>query len=425
MCNKGSKSWSWVPSLYFAEGLPYVLVMEVSVIMYKNLGLSNLEIALYTSWLYLPWVIKPLWSPVVDVLKTKRWWVTVTQSLIAVCLAGLAYFIPSSYFVQSTLAMFWLIAFASATHDVAADGFYMIALTEEKQSFFVGIRNTFYRIALVTGQGLVVMLAGLLANKPGGDFSFAWSTVFFAVAALFGIIAVYHAVVLPKVEERREDKDALVKTSDLFVSFFKKKNIVVALFFILLFRLGEGQLGKMAKIFLLDSQGEGGLGLTTEDSGLIYGTCGTIALLLGGIIGGIAVSLHGLKRWILVMALAMNVPDLIYVFFAMFQPDNIWQIAGGVVLEQFGYGFGYTAFTLYLIYFSQGEYKTGHYALCTGLMAMGMMLAGLVSGYAQKWLGYELFFIWVCVCTIPGIILIKYLDIPENFGRKAEQTEQK
>lgn len=425
MRNKGSKSWSWVPSLYFAEGLPYVLVMEVSVIMYKNLGLSNLEIALYTSWLYLPWVIKPLWSPVVDVLKTKRWWVTVTQSLIAVCLAGLAYFIPSSYFVQSTLAMFWLIAFASATHDVAADGFYMIALTEEKQSFFVGIRNTFYRIALVTGQGLVVMLAGLLANKPGGDFSFAWSTVFFAVAALFGIIAVYHAVVLPKVEERREDKDALVKTSDLFVSFFKKKNIVVALFFILLFRLGEGQLGKMAKIFLLDSQGEGGLGLTTEDSGLIYGTCGTIALLLGGIIGGIAVSLHGLKRWILVMALAMNVPDLIYVFFAMFQPDNIWQIAGGVVLEQFGYGFGYTAFTLYLIYFSQGEYKTGHYALCTGLMAMGMMLAGLVSGYAQKWLGYELFFIWVCVCTIPGIILIKYLDIPEGFGRKAEQTEQK
>lgn len=425
MRNKGSKSWSWVPSLYFAEGLPYVLVMEVSVIMYKNLGLSNLEIALYTSWLYLPWVIKPLWSPVVDVLKTKRWWVTVTQSLIAVCLAGLAYFIPSSYFVQSTLAMFWLIAFASATHDVAADGFYMIALTEEKQSFFVGIRNTFYRIALVTGQGLVVMLAGLLANKPGGDFSFAWSTVFFAVAALFGIIAVYHAVVLPKVEERREDKDALVKTSDLFVSFFKKKNIVVALFFILLFRLGEGQLGKMAKIFLLDSQGEGGLGLTTEDSGLIYGTCGTIALLLGGIIGGIAVSLHGLKRWILVMALAMNVPDLIYVFFAMFQPDNIWQIAGGVVLEQFGYGFGYTAFTLYLIYFSQGEYKTGHYALCTGLMAMGMMLAGLVSGYAQKWLGYELFFIWVCVCTIPGIILIKYLDIPENFGRKAEQPEQK
>lgn len=425
MRNKGSKSWSWVPSLYFAEGLPYVLVMEVSVIMYKNLGLSNLEIALYTSWLYLPWVIKPLWSPVVDVLKTKRWWVTVTQSLIAVCLAGLAYFIPSSYFVQSTLAMFWLIAFASATHDVAADGFYMIALTEEKQSFFVGIRNTFYRIALVTGQGLVVMLAGLLANKPGGDFSFAWSTVFFAVAALFGIIAVYHAVVLPKVEERREDKDALVKTSDLFVSFFKKKNIVVALFFILLFRLGEGQLGKMAKIFLLDSQGEGGLGLTTEDSGLIYGTCGTIALLLGGIIGGIAVSLHGLKRWILVMALAMNVPDLIYVFFAMFQPDNIWQIAGGVVLEQFGYGFGYTAFTLYLIYFSQGEYKTGHYALCTGLMAMGMMLAGLVSGYAQKWLGYELFFIWVCVCTIPGIILIKYLDIPEGFGRKAELPEQK
>lgn len=425
MRNKGSKSWSWVPSLYFAEGLPYVLVMEVSVIMYKNLGLSNLEIALYTSWLYLPWVIKPLWSPVVDVLKTKRWWVTVTQSLIAVCLAGLAYFIPSSYFVQSTLAMFWLIAFASATHDVAADGFYMIALTEEKQSFFVGIRNTFYRIALVTGQGLVVMLAGLLAKKHGGDFSFAWSIVFFAVAALFGIIAVYHAVVLPKVEERREDKDALVKTSDLFVSFFKKKNIVVALFFILLFRLGEGQLGKMAKTFLLDSQGEGGLGLTTEDFGLIYGTCGTIALLLGGIIGGIAVSLHGLKRWILVMALAMNVPDLIYVFFAMFQPDNIWQIAGGVVLEQFGYGFGYTAFTLYLIYFSQGEYKTGHYALCTGLMAMGMMLAGLVSGYAQKWLGYELFFIWVCVCTIPGIILIKYLDIPEKFGRKAELPEQK
>lgn len=407
--------WSWIPTLYFAEGLPYVLVMTVSVIMYKNLGISNAEIAFYTSWLYLPWVIKPFWSPFVDLLKTKRWWITSMQLLIGAGLAGIAFFLPTTFFFQATLAVFWLMAFSSATHDIAADGFYMLALNESEQSLFVGIRNIFYRIATITGQGLLIVLAGML-EKWTGNIPYAWSLVFFVCAGLFIAIGLYHSYQLPK---PTTDKGAsLGSLGNLFKTFFQKKGIVLSLAFILLYRLGEAQLAKLASPFLLDSPEMGGLNLSTEQVGIIYGTIGVIALLLGGIVGGIVASKHGLKKWLWYMVAAMNVPNLVYVYLAFVQPENFWVISSCVAIEQLGYGFGFTAFMLYLIYVAQGPYQTAHYAICTGFMALGMMLPGMIAGWLQEMMGYDWFFIWVCLCTIPGIILASFLPIPEDFGKK-------
>jgi PAT family beta-lactamase induction signal transducer AmpG len=407
--------WSWIPTLYFAEGLPYVLVMTVSVIMYKNLGISNAEIAFYTSWLYLPWVIKPFWSPFVDLLKTKRWWITTMQLLIGAGLAGIAFFLPTTFFFQATLAVFWLMAFSSATHDIAADGFYMLALNESEQSLFVGIRNIFYRIATITGQGLLIVLAGML-EKWTGNIPYAWSLVFFVCAGLFIAIGLYHSYQLPK---PTTDKGAsLGSLGNLFKTFFQKKGIVLSLAFILLYRLGEAQLAKLASPFLLDSPETGGLNLSTEQVGIVYGTIGVIALLTGGIIGGIVASKHGLKKWLWYMVAAMNVPNLVYVYLAFAQPENFWVISSCVAIEQLGYGFGFTAFMLYLIYVAQGPYQTAHYAICTGFMALGMMLPGMIAGYLQELMGYDWFFVWVCLCTIPGIILAGFLPIPKEFGKK-------
>lgn len=407
--------WSWIPTLYFAEGLPYVLVMTVSVIMYKNLGISNTEIAFYTSWLYLPWVIKPFWSPFVDLLKTKRWWITTMQLLIGAGLAGIAFFLPTSFFFQATLAVFWLMAFSSATHDIAADGFYMLALNESEQSLFVGIRNIFYRIATITGQGLLIVLAGML-EKWTGNIPYAWSLVFFVCAGLFIAIGLYHTYQLPK---PTTDKGAsLGSLGNLFKTFFQKKGIVLSLAFILLYRLGEAQLAKLASPFLLDKPEMGGLNLSTEQVGIIYGTIGVIALLIGGIVGGIVASKHGLKKWLWYMVAAMNVPNLVYVYLAFVQPENFWVISSCVAIEQLGYGFGFTAFMLYLIYVAQGPYQTAHYAICTGFMALGMMLPGMIAGWLQEMMGYDWFFVWICLCTIPGIILAGFLPIPKDFGKK-------
>lgn len=414
--NNYKNPWSWIPTLYFAEGLPYVLVMTVSVIMYKNLGISNAEIAFYTSWLYLPWVIKPFWSPFVDLLKTKRWWITSMQLLIGAGLAGIAFFLPTTFFFQATLAVFWLMAFSSATHDIAADGFYMLALNESEQSLFVGIRNIFYRIATITGQGLLIVLAGML-EKWTGNIPYAWSLVFFVCAGLFIAIGLYHSYQLPK---PTTDKGAsLGSLGNLFKTFFQKKGIVLSLAFILLYRLGEAQLAKLASPFLLDKPEMGGLNLSTEQVGIIYGTIGVIALLLGGIVGGIVASKHGLKKWLWYMVAAMNLPNLVYVYLAFVQPENFWVISSCVAIEQLGYGFGFTAFMLYLIYVAQGPYQTAHYAICTGFMALGMMLPGMIAGWLQEIMGYDWFFIWVCLCTIPGIILASFLPIPEDFGKKS------
>lgn len=612
---KKTSPWAWIPSLYLAEGLPYVAVMTISVIMYKRLGISNTDIALYTSWLYLPWVIKPFWSPFVDLLKTKRWWIVIMQLFIGAGLAGIAFMIPVPFFFQATLAFFWLLAFSSATHDIAADGFYMLALNTNDQAKFVGIRSTFYRIATIMGQGVLIILAGFLEtatgmeplkinveakpeyvqssmhilpatdiqplegdlhfvtsnqrieigtfgvdndslkaflaeverlnnengfvenvqsgaeikadakeswwtayvsqplgiwiknnfgekraetesdartgnvgvtavwlskspepgkqiilntglsrgdksislvkgerlifddsnwNKPAyvvfqldpklrtessseykglsGNIKLAWSVTFFLLAGLFVLFSFYHRFFLPKPASDGAAVNVTASTIlrdfiQTFVSFFEKPGVGKAIFFMLTFRFSEAQALKLISPFLLDSREAGGLGLTTGEVGLVYGTIGIIALTLGGIIGGLVAAKGGLKKWIWPMTLSMLLTIATFVYLSFSQTDNLLIINVCIFIEQFGYGFGFTAYMLYLIYFSEGELKTAHYAICTGFMALGMMLPGMFAGWLQELLGYNHFFIWVMICCIVPVIAVMLLKIDPNYGK--------
>ena len=611
---KQKSPWSWIPSLYLAEGLPYVAVMTISVIMYKRMGISNTDIALYTSWLYLPWVIKPLWSPFVDLLKTKRWWIVVMQLLIGAGFAGIAFSIPVPFFFQATLAFFWLLAFSSATHDIAADGFYMLALDTNTQAKFVGIRSTFYRCATIFGQGALIIIAGALEsatgmeplkinieaspqythtsaiiperenivasegklhfivdnetlqiatsgiekdslkqfldeveminkkngfyfdessdtnvgtekesrwttyvskplgnwikttfgehkdevaesdfagnvgvtavwlskspeagkqvvlntsmnrgdksislvvgdrltfdennwNKPAyivfqldpklatisstefkglsGNITFAWSVTFFILAGMFVLFSFVHRIFLPKPDS---DKAATHVTAqsiakdfgNTFVSFFKKPGVGKAIFFMLTYRFSEAQALKLINPFLLDPLDAGGLGLTTGQVGVAYGTVGIIALTLGGIIGGLAASRGGLKKWIWFMAIAMLSTTIVFVYLSHVQNASLLMINACIFIEQFGYGFGFTAYMLYLMYFAEGEQKTAHYAICTGFMALGMMIPGMFAGWLQELLGYYHFFIWVMICCIVPVIAVALLKIDGEYGK--------
>ncbi len=413
--------WLWIPSLYFGQGIPYVVVMTLSVIMYKNTGVSNTDIALYTSWLYLPWVIKPLWSPFVEMFRTKRFWIVGLQLLIGAAFALVALTTSLPSFFQLSLAVFWLMAFSSATHDIAADGFYMLALPQRQQAAFVGVRSTFYKLAMIGGQGLLVFLAGTLTKRTG-DVQFAWSVVFLVLAAMFVALAIYHLLMLPR---PLADTPGVVTSGVLreflatFGAFFRKKDIGVILGFLLLFRLGEAQLLKLATPFLLDPAAKGGLGLSTAEVGIVYGTIGIGALVLGGLLGGVTIARFGLKRCLWLMVLSVHLPDLVFVYLASALPSNIYLIGASLALEQFGYGFGFAAYLLYMIMVADGEHKTAHYALCTGFMALGMMLPGMVSGKIQELLGYQHFFIWVCLATIPAFVMAALVKIDPEFGKKS------
>lgn len=619
MSNKKRSPWAWIPSLYFAEGLPYVAVMTISVIMYKRLGISNADIALYTSWLYLPWVIKPFWSPFVDLLKTKRWWVVAMQLLVGAGFAGIAFTIPVPDFFQATLAIFWLIGFSSATHDIAADGFYMLALDTHSQAMYVGIRSTFYRVATIASQGLLVILAGALESGTGlkpasfqviagpqysdavilpmadsasfgqipvntadyefnvyppvvnlgtskipsdsaaaikkmvhdynaangfiveekksektdkngesfwskhisgplggflkrnfskeevitntdhksggvavvqiklnkapeagetlvlntsldkgdksiavvqgervefnaqnwdkpayilvqadsklseetsatykgisGNIKFAWSITFFILSGFFLALCLYHKFILPKPDSDKPAKD--VTASNIFkeffatfATFFKKKQIWVAIAFLLLYRFPEAQLIKLISPFLLDAREAGGLGLTTGEVGLVYGTVGILGLTIGGIIGGIVAAKGGLKRWLWPMAWSISLTCATFLYLGVFQPQNFFVINLAVFIEQFGYGFGFTAYMLFMIYFSDGEHKTAHYAICTAFMALGMMVPGMAAGWLQEMIGYENFFWWIMLCCVLTIVVTAFVKVDENFGLK-------
>lgn len=417
--------WSWVPSLYFAQGIPYVVVMSISVIMYKKMGISNTDIALYTSWLYLPWVVKPLWSPFVDMFRTKRFWIVTLQLLIALSLSAVAFTIPSAGFFQVTLAVFWLMAFASATHDIAADGFYMLGLEQHQQAAFVGVRSTFYRIAMITGQGLLVVLAGSLETSTG-SIATGWSWTFFVLSGLFAVLFAYHTAMLPRPAADRAvlssgSSSVLTEFFNTFATFFRKKEIAVILAFLLLYRFAEAQLVKLVTPFLLDPREAGGLGLTTQEVGIAYGTVGVIALTLGGLLGGYVISKRGLRYWLWPMVFIIHLPDAAFVFLSWLQPENFFVISAAVAVEQFGYGFGFTAYMLYMILVSDGEHKTAHYAICTGFMALGMMLPGMFSGWLEDQIGYRNFFLWVMLSTIPGFIVAALVTVPEGFGKKKEQ----
>lgn len=400
--------WSWVPTLYLAQGLPYVAVMTVSVIMYKRLGISNTDIALFTGWLYLPWVIKPLWSPFVDILSSKRAWTVAMQVVLALGFAGIAFLLPGTAFFRTTLAMFWLVAFASATHDIATDGFYMLALDERGQSFFVGIRTTFYRVAVLVGQGGLVYLAGYM-EETTGNIPLAWQWAMGVPAAFFLAAAIYHQAILPRPaadRSRHPEGGAagiLREFGDTFASFFRKPHIATALAFMLLYRFPEAQLVKLINPFLLDPAAAGGLGLTTRQVGIAYGTVGVAALMAGGIIGGIVAARGGLWRWIRPMAWAMSLTCLTFVYLSFAPAPSFLVVNLCVFVEQFGYGFGTTAYTLYLIYYARGSRQTSHYAIATGFMALGMMLPGMAAGWIQEAVGYRMFFIWTMVCCAATI----------------------
>jgi PAT family beta-lactamase induction signal transducer AmpG len=630
--------WLWIPSLYFSQGIPYVIVMTMSVVMYKRLGISNTDIALYTSWLYLPWVLKPLWSPLVDITRTKRFWVVSMQFLVSFALALVAFSVRGSAFFKSSLFLFWIMAFASATHDIAADGFYMLSLSKHDQAWWVGLRSTFYRMAMIVGSGLLVVLAGVLETRNGlvpvqvqvsaklaaqedraastpnvpsllaagaqrlvvsppsleiaitnlsadgaaatinearqwnqrhgflgqfalgsraeagtnsvgapdarkpepgrvsrlwrsaighplegflarhfpkefkplvpsagnvgvlslalsqapvpaqkitvtldreksgleyvglakgdrgfrllegerfvftpenwnqgaraviqldpklkadagvtyvtssGDIPLAWSITLFVVAGIFLAFSCWHGAMLP-----RPSSDGPVLThgnllGEFFAtlgSFFKKPGILLAMAFILLYRFDEAQLGKVISPFLLDAREKGGLGLTTSQVGLVYGTFGILALTCGGLLGGFTAARYGLKTMLPIMVLSMYLPKSAFVFLSFTQPENFLLTCGTVGLEQFGYGFGFTAFMLYLLYFADGPHKTAHYAICTGFMALGMMLPGMWSGWLADVIGYKHFFVWVICSTLPGLCIAMLLKVDPQFGRKA------
>ena len=417
-----ARPWRWIPTLYFAQALPNVAVATLSVVMYKNLGLSNTDIALYTSWLYLPWVIKPLWSPLVDLFGRKRGWVVALQFVVGVAFALVALALPAPRFFQLTLAMFWLLAFASATHDIAADGLYMLALSEKRQAAFVGVRSTFFRLAMIAGQGALVVLAGWL-YESNGDYVRAWQAVFALLAALFVGAALWHAWALPRPATDRAAARSgpwLPEFLGVFAAFLRKREIATILAFLLLYRLAEAQLLKLAAPFLLDAREAGGLALSTAQLGLVYGTAGVAALTVGGILGGLFIAAIGLKRALWPLLLAMHVPNLAYVALAVWQPQHLGLIGSAVVVEQFGYGFGFTAYMVYMLMIASqdAEHRSAHYAICTGFMALGMMLPGMAAGWLQAQLGYVWFFVWVCVATLPSFAVAALLAIDPAFGRR-------
>ena len=405
--------WAWVPSLYFAEGIPYFIVNVLSVTMFKRLGMSNGDLAMYTSLLYLPWVIKPLWSPFVDIIRTKRWWILSMQALMTAGFAALALSVSPDVF-GFTLVFFYIVAFASATHDIAADGYYMIALNQKDQSLFVGIRSTFYRIASVFGQGVIVVVAGLLEESTG-RIPLAWSLVLLGSSVLFAALSLWHWFVLPKAEKdsgeggvtaaRKTAGDIFREFGSAWLTFFRKPGIWLAVLFMLLYRLPEAFSVKMLTPFMLDPVEEGGLGLTTTQSGLVYGTVGVIALTVGGILGGIFAARHGLRRSLWPMSLSLALPCAVYLIMALMQPEQLWFIYFCVAFDQFGYGFGFTAYMLYMMHFSEGEFKTSHYAICTAFMALSMMVPGVFAGWLQEALGYVGFFIMVMICCLATVFV--------------------
>ena len=420
--NTSWKPWLWVPSLYLAEGIPYMIAITVSVVLYKNLGLSNTEIALYTSWLYLPWVIKPFWSPFVDMFRTKRFWIILMQLAIGGAFACVALTLPAAGYVKYTLAIFWIMAFSSATHDIAADGFYMLGLNTPQQAAFVGVCTIFYRIATIASKGGLVILAGFL-QEHGHTIKSAWAVTFFFAAAVFLALCLYHFFVLPHPASDRsapldKGKGVVSEYFQIMSLFFRRRDIVVIILFLLFYRFAEAQLVKMVAPFLLDARAAGGLGLSTAEVGVIYGTVGVVALMLGGLLGGYAIYRNGLKFWLWPMVIIMNVPDLIFVYLSHALPDNVWLIGAALALEQFGYGFGFTAYTMYMIMISQGEYKTVFYAIGTGIMALGMMIPAMGSGWIQEKLGYINFYYWILATTIPGFIVAALVKIDPEYGKK-------
>ncbi|MBR1631453.1 MAG: MFS transporter [Paludibacteraceae bacterium] len=435
-----STPWLWVPTLYFAEGIPYFIVNNILVLMLTKMGVANDEMSFFTSLIYLPWVIKPFWSPFVDILRSKRWWIVSMQVMMSAVMLLIIFSIPrpedsliamghtpvSMFYVM--LGWFVVMAFASATHDIAADGFYMLALTQHEQSAFVGIRSTFYRISMLFGQGVLVYVAGVIEERTG-DVPLSWRVAMICAASVFALITVYHLFFIPRPKAdqdmrehngRQSARQVFAGFAHSFSTFFGKPGVWLSIVFMLLYRLPEAFLVKLCTPFLLAGKTAGGLGLATEQVGIVYGTIGAVALTAGGILGGLFAARVGLRRALWLMAASITLPDLVYVYFAAVQPDSMLLITALVAVEQFGYGFGFTAYMLYMMYFSEGDYKTSHYAICTAFMALSMMLPGLVAGWIQVRIGYEAFFWVVMLCCLVTLAVTWVVSkrVRADYGKK-------
>ena len=434
---KTKSPWWWVPSLYFAEGIPYFLVNNISVMMFTKMGVPNGQMAFFTTLLYFPWFLKGLWSPIVDVIRTKRWWIVTMQVLMTAMMLLLTLTLPkpspeliasgqtSAGLFWFTLVLFIITAFASATHDIAADGFYMLAHSPSSQAAFIGIRSTFYRISSVFGQGVLVLIAGLV-ERSSGNIPLSWQVTLGVSALVFAAVSLYHIFFLPRSADdapRVKADEAANTWKELgasFVTFFTKPGVLLAIFFMLLYRLPEGFLIKMCQPFLVAAADKGGLGLPTDVVGVVYGTFGVIALLAGGIVGGLVASRLGLRKSLWWMAAGMTLPCLTFVYLATSLPQNVVIITIALAVEQFGYGFGFTAYMLYMMYFSEGEFKTSHYAICTAFMALSMMLPGFVAGYIQEAIGYVNFFWMVMLCCMAtvGVTFLARRKVNPEYGKK-------
>jgi len=411
--------WFFVPSLYFAEGIPYCVVMILSVVMFKKMSITNREIGIWTSLLSLPWVIKPLWSPLVEMHWKKRRWIWIMQLLIGSVFAIVAPSLHLPSFFPVVVCLLGITAMLSATHDIAADGFYILSLNSHQQALFAGIRNTFYRLAMIFCQGGLIMAAGMLESSFH-HITYSWTVIFFGIALLMLLLGTWHWCILPHPDnDKVQEMMPLSMWSEVFSSFFRKPGIARMLFFLLVYRLGEGQLVKMMIPFMLDARAAGGLALSTTQVGFIYGMIGTISLLAGGIIGGLWTASHGLKKTLPLMWACMNIPDILYLGLSYYPPGNQYIVWTCVCAEQFGYGVGFVGYMLYMLYIAgQGKWKTAHYAISTGFMALGMMFSGMISGYLQELLGYQMFFMWVLICTLPALIAIKKLPLDPHFGNR-------
>lgn len=413
--------WYWVPSLSFSDGLPLVAVMAVSVILYKQLGLSNTAITFYTSWMYLPWILKPIWSPFIDLVKTKRWWVLAMELLLGAAFGGVAFTIPTSFWLQGTLFFFWVVAFTGASHCVAADGFYLLGLNEHQQALFMGIRSLADRLATIFGQGVLVMIAGNLQVIFRGSNSYSWSLAFYGVAGLFIALWLWHGYALPY--PLPDKQRPYVSVSSIwkgflltFHTFFSKRGIVAAMLFIMLFRFPEALLSKVTALFLIDAGHNGGLGLSPQEYGFVQGTVGMIGVALGSILGGVVVSRGGLRKWLWPMVSAYTLPDIVYVYLSYALPESLTVVNCCVFAEQFGFGFGLTAYMLYLIYYNRGEFRTSHYALASALMTLSLMLPGLIAGGLQEMLGYRHFFIFVLLSCVVTFAVAAFVKIDKDYG---------
>ena len=413
--------WCWIPTLYFAEGIPYVAVMTIAVILYKRMGVSNTEIALYTSWLYLPWVLKPLWSPFLEMFKTKKYFVVATQMVTGVAFGLVALSLPLPDFFCYAIAFMGVIAFSGATHDIAGDGVYLTELNATMQAKYIGWQGAFYNLAKILTNGGLVYLAGSLKDSIG--IVHAWMVIMGICAAIMVVLSLYHVRMLPSGGAASSDvrtvKDAMHMLWEVIRTFFQKKYIVWYICFIILYRFAEGYAMKIVPLFLKAGIDQGGLGLPVQEIGIIYGTFGAAAFVLGSILAGYYISAFGLRKTLFSLCCVFNIPFVVYLLLAIYQPSNVWVIGSAIVFEYFGYGFGFVGLTLFMMQqVAPGKHQMAHYAFASGIMNLGVMIPGMMSGYLSDWLGYRNFFIWVLVATIPAFLVTWFVPFTYNNDKK-------